>query len=35
MAKSALRYRGVEPVVDTTVPAEWDIAELGVTDADL
>lgn len=35
MAKSPLRYRGVEPVVDTTLPAEWDIAGLGVSDADL
>ena len=32
MARGTLRYRGVIPVVDTTEAAEWDIAELGLSD---
>ena len=35
MARSALRYRGIRPEVDTTQAAEWDISDLGVSDADL
>lgn len=35
MTTSPLRYRGLTPVVDTTEAAEWDIAELGMSDTDL
>lgn len=35
MGKGALRYRGVTPVVDTTEAAEWDIADLGLSDTAL
>ncbi len=32
---SSIRYRGLTPVVDTTEAAEWDVADLGLSDADL
>lgn len=33
MVRSALRYRGIKPEVDTTEAAEWDVADLGISDA--